>query len=295
MTKKNQSTKLVPVKDQNEMLFNIEKFEQAQRVAKIFASSSFVPESFRGNIPNCFIALNMACRLGVDPYMVFQNMYVIHGRPGLQAQLVIAMINANGPFEDPVQWEFEGDGKARRCTAYGVLRTTGNRCEATVSWKMVEDEKWDQKAGSKWKTMPDQMFRYRSATFLARLYCPEVMMGLQTDDELRDTYDKPAGPTTVDVVLDKIEETQKQEPKEKIKKEPKTKENKESTKIELLIDDRTDNTNDLRLLLQRAHEIGVTDDARDVFLKECGITLGDKSTQREGRLADFAQRIEDLK
>ena len=168
------SKTLVPIRDQNEMLFNIEKFEQAQRVAKIFASSSFVPESFRGNIPNCFIALNMACRLGIDPYMVFQNLYVVHGKPGLQAQLVIAMVNLSGPFKDPIQWEFEGSGKGRKCTAYGVLRSTGNRCEASVTWELVEAEQWDKKAGSKWKTIPDQMFRYRSATFLARLYCPEV-------------------------------------------------------------------------------------------------------------------------
>jgi hypothetical protein len=51
---------------------------------------------------------------------------------------------------------------------------------------MVKAENWLDKAGSKWKTMPEQMFKYRCAAFFARTYCPEVLNGLQTVEELRD-------------------------------------------------------------------------------------------------------------
>ena len=36
------------------------------------------------------------------------------------------------------------------------------------------------------RSMPDIMFQYRSAAFLGRLYCPEVILGLSTNDELQD-------------------------------------------------------------------------------------------------------------
>jgi hypothetical protein len=56
---------------------------------------------------------------------------------------------------------------------------------------MVKAEGWDiargeSKMPSKWTTLPDIMGRYRSAMFLGRLYCPEVLLGLPTDDELHD-------------------------------------------------------------------------------------------------------------
>ena len=72
------------------------------------------------------------------------------------------------------------------CTAYATHHKTGTLGEATVSWRMVKAEGWIAKDGSKWKTMPEMMFRYRSAMFLARLFCPEVLMGMQTTDELED-------------------------------------------------------------------------------------------------------------
>jgi hypothetical protein len=48
---------------------------------------------------------------------------------------------------------------------------------------MAEAEGWTKKAGSKWLTMPDQMFAYRSAAWLIRRVCPEVVMGMMTAEE----------------------------------------------------------------------------------------------------------------
>jgi len=51
---------------------------------------------------------------------------------------------------------------------------------------MAVDEGWYNRKGSKWKTMPDLMLRYRSASFLGKLYAPECLMGMQTVEELHD-------------------------------------------------------------------------------------------------------------
>jgi hypothetical protein len=62
-----------------------------------------------------------------------------------------------------------------------------------VNWAMVKAEAWDSKPGSKWKSMPDLMFRYRAAALFARTECPEVLQGLQTTEEVQDVkgYEEP--------------------------------------------------------------------------------------------------------
>ena len=52
--------------------------------------------------------------------------------------------------------------------------------------QMAKDEGWLSKAGSKWKTMPEQMIKYRAAAFFARVYCPNVLMGFKTAEEIAD-------------------------------------------------------------------------------------------------------------
>ena len=42
---------------------------------------------------------------------------------------------------------------------------------------------WINKSGSKWKTMPEQMIRYRAASFFGRLHCPDLIMGVYAEDE----------------------------------------------------------------------------------------------------------------
>jgi hypothetical protein len=156
----------------------------------VYAASDVVPQQFRGNIANCMIAYELAYRMQVNVFMLMQSMYVVSGKPGLEAKMAIALVNARGPFRGTIQFKLEHDssGAPVACTAYATLKQTGDRVETTVTWDVVEKEGWDKKSGSKWKTMPEQMFKYRAASWLARTYCPEVLMGMHTTDELEDTY-----------------------------------------------------------------------------------------------------------
>jgi len=45
-------------------------FENAQRMAKALASSSMVPEAYRGNLPNVLIAIELASRIGAMGYTI---------------------------------------------------------------------------------------------------------------------------------------------------------------------------------------------------------------------------------
>lgn len=190
MVPRAETARIVPVGNEGNFVnwLDVDRFEHVQRIAKVFAEASLVPQQYRGKIADCIIGVQMALRLHVDPFMFLQNTYVVHGRPGMEAKLAIALVNERGPFDGPVKWKFSGEAQSDdwACTAYATHRKTGDVCEATVTWKMVKAEGWLAKDGSKWKSMPEMMFRYRSATFLARLYCPEVLMGMNTTDELED-------------------------------------------------------------------------------------------------------------
>ena len=161
-------------------------FAHIQRVAKMFASSQLVPEAFQNNVPNCVIALEMAHRMGANPMAVAQNLYIVHGRPGWSSQFIIACVNQCGKFS-PLRFELSGTGDDRQCVAWAIEKETGDRLEGPpVSIKMAKDEGWHGKSGSKWKTMPELMLRYRAATFFGRLYAPDLLMGMQTAEEVVD-------------------------------------------------------------------------------------------------------------
>jgi len=174
------------------------KFGQLQRVAHMFAQSELVPEHYRGKVANCAIAIEMANRMGLAPIMFLQNTYIVHGRPGIESKLAIALINSGGMFQGNLDYEREGDSpedKNYRVRAFAVRKDTGKPAYGPwIDWKMVKAEGWDEdkktKSGyvqkSKWNTMPGLMFDYRAAMFFARTVCPERLMGMQTVEELRD-------------------------------------------------------------------------------------------------------------
>lgn len=177
---------ILPVVDNSEFsaFLDTAKFEQAYRIARLFASSQLVPEIFREKPADIFVLLQMAMRMKADPMTVIQNTYIVHGKPGIEAKLAIALCNNSGKFKGPIRWKFNSDKTV--CTATAIDRETGEACEAECSLAMASAEKWDSKPGSKWKTMPQLMLQYRSAMFLIRLYAPEVLLGMQSTEELTD-------------------------------------------------------------------------------------------------------------
>lgn len=194
---------LAPVEDNGEFqnLLDASRFGHLQRVATLFANSQLVPVHFQGNVANCFIAMQMAMRMRVDPFMFMQNTYIVYGRPGMEAKLAIALINSSGLFSDSLDYEIEGENpKAQnyRVRAFAKRKSTGKVVNGPwVDWELVKAEDWLSKKGSKWQTMPGLMFQYRAATFFGRLHCPERLMGMQTIDELRDTGELPHDRTVV--------------------------------------------------------------------------------------------------
>jgi hypothetical protein len=188
-----------------------DQFELEQRQARLFSRSTLVPAQYQGedNLGNCLIALNMAQRIGADPLMVMQNLYLVQGKPGWSGQFLIATFNQCGRFSAMrFEWHGKQGEKDWGCRAYAIEKATGETIRgAWVTWKMVEAEGWSKKSGSKWLTMPEQMFHYRAAAFLVRAYAPEIAMGLQTVEEIGDVIDvTPMAETKIEAVKNALKE-----------------------------------------------------------------------------------------
>lgn len=175
--------------------FDLHSFELTQRVARSLAASTLVPKIYQGNTPeavgNCMIALNFAQRVKADPLMVMQNLHVIQGRPSWSSPFLIALVNICGKFTE-LAFEFSGvpGEDSYGCRASANSKATGRQLPgAEITIKMAKDEGWYGRSGSKWRTMQQQMLIYRAAAFWARVYAPEVSMGLLTKDEVEDIID----------------------------------------------------------------------------------------------------------
>ena len=173
----------------------------AWRTATMLSKSALVPESYRNRPEDCLVAIDLANRQGISPMLVLQNLYVVKGKPAWSGSFCAASINGCGKFT-PLEYVFVGEpGKlSMGCFARASRLINGSVCTSdTVTLQMAKDEGWLDKSGSKWKTMPRQMMMYRAASFFARAHCPEVLLGIQTVEEVRDVYggEEEAGAVTV--------------------------------------------------------------------------------------------------
>lgn len=196
----NQDTAQVAVKEKRQMVADFDNgifatsdsFLLATQMAKALAASTLVPDSFQDNWSNCLIAIEVANRFkkaGLSAFQVMQNMYIVYGRPSWSSKFLIAMINASGKFDQPLKFKEElKDGKPYACTAWTTLH--GEVIEGMrIDMDIAKAEGWIDKKGSKWQTMPQLMLRYRAASFFASLNCPEITMGLYTEEEAEEIYD----------------------------------------------------------------------------------------------------------
>ncbi len=138
------------------------------------------------NIGNRLILLNFAERMGCDAVMLSQKLFIIKGKPGIEAQLKIALFNSSGRFT-PIKFKHENENTDTwKCTAYCKEKESGELLEFTLGWDTVKRERWLDKPGTKWKSIPAKMMMYRSASWLIDIYAPELALGMPTRGELID-------------------------------------------------------------------------------------------------------------
>ena len=165
-----------------------EAFSDSQRVAKALTASTLVPKEYQGNLSNALVALDMAQRMKMNPLMVMQNLHIIHGRPAWSSKAMIAMFNQSGRFGS-ISYKFVGEKGTDDYGCYATAKDlqTGDMVEGPlVTMGIAKAEGWLNKNGSKWKTMPELMMRYRAGSWLVNTVAPDISFGLNTVEEVQD-------------------------------------------------------------------------------------------------------------
>ena len=172
--------------DESSIYKNTDSFEFAQRQAKSLCESDLVPKNYQGQkgLPNCLVAIEMSKRMKLSPLTVMQNLNVIHGTPTWSAQFITSQILGCGRFTNfDYLVKGEGDTLEVQCVA---TRLEDQKLVkgTTVSMRMARLEGWTR--NSKYQSMPELMLRNRAATFFGRQYIPDLLLGVQTSEEVVD-------------------------------------------------------------------------------------------------------------
>ncbi len=327
-----QEQALVPTRmSRNEtmdILLSPSKFEQLQRAAKLYAHSTLVPKHFQGKVENVFIALQLSLRMGIDPFMLMQGMYVVYGNPGLSAKLIVSLFNERDQIFDGwgIRYDIkrDRDEKIVSCTAWSIRRSDAQRVDGpAITPELVRAEGWDKpkklKDGSgsmpsKWVTMPEMMYRYRAAAWFVAQHNPGVILGLRSSEELQDikenlrvefateSDEEPTGEVVeAEVVEEDVPDLKdlKPAPEPKPKKPPKKK--KEEKEKKVVVRDNTAPAPAEQTPEPGKHSMGDIMKAVDmvgmpvkVFEAQCNffdIDLQDRSTYTQERLARLDRAI----
>ena len=191
---------------------NEESFAFGQRMAKSLCQSDLVPQAYQGQkgLANCLIAIETANRMRISPLMVMQNTNIIQGKPSWSAQFIIATITGCGRFEN-FDYEMVGEKEDLkiRCTATRIK--DGKEINGSwVSIAMARSENWIK--NPKWKSMPEHMLKWRAATFFGRQHVADLLLGIQTEDEIVDIQPMNITPK-VKVAAEEVKEQEGERPK----------------------------------------------------------------------------------
>lgn len=197
-------------------LLDTGKFEQMVRVANLMFSTPMLPLHLRGVIKKneptdwysdeevkatCFLVVNQAIRWNMDPFAVMGETYVVGGKLAWQGKLVAAVVNARANLKAPLNYRFEGTkgGDDYTCFVSGLFEGESEPRVSSLSYGSAKT------SNSMWTKDPEQKLAYSAVVRWARRYCPEVVLGVMTDDDLERITEREVGPSVTKPVT-KFEE-----------------------------------------------------------------------------------------
>ena len=162
-----------------------------ERTAEIMAGSRMtVPKHLQGNVGDCMAIIMQAAQWQMNPYAVAQKTHMVNNVLGYEAQLVNAVITSRAPVKERLHFEWYGDwskvnGKDDKSPTLGVrvsatLRGENEPRVIDISMAQVGPVR----NSPLWAADPRQQIAYLATKRWARLYCPDVILGVYTPDEV---------------------------------------------------------------------------------------------------------------
>ncbi|HFD8833252.1 TPA: RecT family recombinase [Salmonella enterica] len=205
------------VVNSNIALFDSQYLNAISTFAQIMAQgTATVPEHLQGNQADCMAVAMQAAQWQMNPFAVAQKTHLIHGVLGYEAQLINAVITRSGVLAN--RFEYEWYGPWEKVVGKFQIRK-GDKGEYRVPGWTLADEmgigiiiratlKGEDKPrelnlllaqartrnSTLWADDPRQQLAYLAVKRWARLYCPDVILGVYTPDELEEREEKVINP-----------------------------------------------------------------------------------------------------
>jgi hypothetical protein len=205
------------------LILSGDAMDRALRFADIMATGrSTVPKHLQGNRGDCLAVTIQAMQWGMMPFAVAQKTHVVSGTLGYEAQLVNAVINARAPVTGRMNYEWFGDWD-KIAGRFKEVPAKNNPDEKRIvkDWTIKDEEGlgvevWATFKGEAeprrlrlllaqagvrnsplWGQDPKQQLAYLAVKRWSRLYCPDVILGVYTPDELEERAPRDMGKADV--------------------------------------------------------------------------------------------------
>jgi len=189
--------------------------DQMMRLADLMATARCtIPDEYRGKPGDCLAIVMQAVQWRMNPFALAQKTFFVSGKIGYEAQLVNAVITSMAPTVDRLHYEWYGLwekilGKLVERESKTQKDKHGNPSKyKTPGWTHADEaglgvKVWATLKGEAaprelsllmsqaitrnstlWAEDPRQQLAYLASKRWARLYCPDVLLGVYTPDEL---------------------------------------------------------------------------------------------------------------
>lgn len=162
-------------------LFQPQSLGEAMEIAKLMAAGNFVPGHLRGKAGDCLAVVMQAARWGLDPFAVGNKTYFVNDRMAYEAQLVIAVLNTSGVLKGRLDVQWQQTDVDLICTVTGTLKADSQ--PKSISQEMARIK---TKNSPLWVSAPKMQMGYYTSRMWARLFAPEVLLGVYTTDEVEE-------------------------------------------------------------------------------------------------------------
>ncbi len=170
-------------------------FDQLVTFAEMAAQSDLMPKDYRGKPANIMIAVQLGSELGFAPMQALTSISVINGRPAVWGDGMIGLCRQSPICED-IQESIAGEGDAMVATCIAKRRGSS---PVTSRFSVADAKKaglWGKQGP--WQQYPARMLQNRARGFCLRDAFPDLLRGLKTVEELRDTPADDFRGTTLD-------------------------------------------------------------------------------------------------
>lgn len=185
-------------------VFESNTLEKLTAIANLMSSGkSTVPAHLQGKPADCTAICMQAYQWGMNPFAVAQKTHLVSGTLGYEAQLVNAVISSSTAIEGRFHYKYGGEWISDKDETAWIKVGAILKGEKEIQWgEPLYPCKVTTKNSPLWKTAPKQQSAYLAVKYWARLYCPAVILGVYTSDEIQDI---PGKVTPMESVIEREE------------------------------------------------------------------------------------------